>query len=103
MAKEITSDVEALEAEAEKILAESRTRASEILLEARQEAKKILSSELALDEVKAECERIVSKAKAEADEKIKESQRQAAAISTNADEKLGGIAERVVSIVRGKS
>jgi F0F1-type ATP synthase membrane subunit b/b' len=103
MAKEITSDVEALEAEAEKILAESRTRASEILLEAKQEAKKTLSSELALDEVKAECERIVSRAKAEADEKVKESQRQATAISTNADKKLGEIAERVVNIVRGKS
>jgi len=37
MAKEITSNVEALEVEAEKILAEARTRASEILLEAKEE------------------------------------------------------------------
>jgi F0F1-type ATP synthase membrane subunit b/b' len=43
MAKEITHDVEALEVEAEKILEEARTRANQMLLEAREEAKKIVS------------------------------------------------------------
>jgi len=57
MAKEITNSVEALEVEAEKILEEAKTRASEILLEAREEAKKMLSSPLPLDAVQTECDR----------------------------------------------
>jgi F0F1-type ATP synthase membrane subunit b/b' len=35
MPEEVTSNVEALEAKAEKILAEARTRASEIVLQAK--------------------------------------------------------------------
>jgi vacuolar-type H+-ATPase subunit H len=103
MAKEITSNVEALEAEAEKILAEARTRASEILLEAKEEAKKIVSSQLPLNEIKTECDKIVSKARAEADEKIKDSEKKAAEISINADKKVKELTELVVNIVRGRS
>jgi F0F1-type ATP synthase membrane subunit b/b' len=103
MAKEIASDVEVLEAEAEKILADARARASEIILEAREEAKKMLSSQLPLDEARAECEKIVSKAKAQADEKVKDSEKQAAEISINADKRLKETTELVVNIVRGKS
>lgn len=72
MPEEITSSVEALEVEAEKILAEAKTRASEIVLEAKEEAKKMLSSQLPLDDVKTECEKTVSKAKAETDKKIED-------------------------------
>ena len=103
MAKEITIDLEVLEVEAEKILADARTRASEILLEARQEAKRILSSQLTMDDVKTECQKLVTRSKAEADKKIQDSEKQAAEISTKADKRLEGIADRVVSIVRGKS
>ena len=103
MAKEITSNVEALEGEAEKILAEAKTRASAILLESKEEAKKIISSQLPLDEIKTECDKIVSKARAEADEKIKDSEKKAAEISINADKKVKKITELVVNIVRGRS
>ena len=103
MAKEITSSVEALEGEAEKILEEARTRASEILLEAREEAKKIVSSQLPLDEIKTECDRIVSKARAEAAKKIKDSEKKATEIGSNADKKVKEITELVVNIVTGRS
>ena len=103
MAKEIASDVEVLEAEAEKILADARARAGEIILGAREEAKKILSCQLPLDEDKTESEIIVSKAKAEADEKVKDSEKEAAEISINADKELKEIIDLVVNIVRGKS
>ena len=103
MPEEITSSVEALEVEAEKILAEAKTRASEIVLEAKEEAKKMLSSQLPLDDVKTECEKIVSKARAEADKKIKDSGERAAEININADKKVKEITELVVNIVRGKS
>jgi vacuolar-type H+-ATPase subunit H len=103
MPKEITSNVEALEAEAQKILEEAKTRANEILLQAREEAKKILSTQLPLDEIKTECDKIVSKARAEANKKIKDSEQKAAEISIAADKKVKEITERVVNIVRGKS
>jgi F0F1-type ATP synthase membrane subunit b/b' len=103
MAKEITPNVEALEAEAEKILEEAKTRASGILLEAREEAKKMLSSPLPLDAVQTECDRIVIEARAEADGKIKDSEKKAAEIGINADKKVKEITELVVNIVTGRS
>ena len=103
MAEEITHDVKALEVEAEKILEEARTRASQIRLEAREEAKKMLSSQLPLDEVKTECDNIVNKARIEADEKIKDSEKKAAEIGINADRKVKELTELVVNIVTGKS
>jgi vacuolar-type H+-ATPase subunit H len=103
MAKEITNSVEALEGEAEKILEEARTRANQILLETREEAKKMLSSPLTLEVVKTECDKIVSKARTEADEKIKDSEKKAAEIGINADKKVKEITELLVNIVRGKS
>jgi len=103
MAKEITNSVEALENEAEKILEKAKTRASEIFLEAREEAKKILSSPLPLDALKTEYDRIVSGARAEADEKIRDSEKRAAEIGINADKKVKGITELVVNIVTGRS
>jgi len=103
MAKEITNSVEALENEAEKILEKAKTRASEIFLEAREEAKKILSSPLPLDAVKTEYDRIVSRARAEADEKIRDSEKRAAEIAINADKKVKGITELLVNIVTGRS
>ena len=103
MSKEITNSVEALEVEAEKILEEARTRASEIILEAREEAKKILTTQLPLDDVKTECDNIVSKAREEASKKIKDSQEKAAEIGSNADKKTKEIAELVVNIITGRS
>ncbi len=102
MAKEITSSVEALEGEAEKILARAKTRAGEILLEAREEARRVLSSQLPLDQVKTEADRIVSKARAEAQSKIRDSERQAAQISISADKKIEELTKLVVNIVRGE-
>jgi vacuolar-type H+-ATPase subunit H len=102
MPEEMTSSIEALEAKAEKILTEAKTRASDIVLQAKEEARKMLSSQLPLDEVKAESEKIVSKARAEADTKIKDAEKSAAEININADRKVKEITELVVNIVKGK-
>ena len=103
MREEFTSSVEAMEVAAERILEEARITANGIIIEAKEEAKKILSSQLPLDKVKTEYDKIVSKARAEADDKIKDSEKTAAEISINADRKVKEITERVVNIVRGKS
>jgi vacuolar-type H+-ATPase subunit H len=103
MPEQMTSSVEALEAKAEKILAEAKTRAGDIVLEAKEEAKKMLSSQLPLDEVKTESEKIVNKAQAEADTKIKDAEKSAAEIKASADKRVKEITELVVNIVKGKS
>ena len=103
MPEEITGSVEALEAKAEKILEEAGTRASEIVLQAREEAKKVISSQLPLDEVKTESEKIISSANAKADQKIKDAEKSAADININTDKKVKEITELVVNIVKGKS
>jgi vacuolar-type H+-ATPase subunit H len=103
MPREIIDSVEALEGEAEEILEDARVRANQITLGSKEEAKKILSSQPDLDEVKAECGRIVSKARAEADRKMKDSEKKATEISVNADKKAKEITELLVNVVRGKS
>ena len=103
MPQEMTSSVEALEAKAEKMLTEARTRAGDIVLEAKEEAKKILSSQLPLDEVKAESEKVVSKAQAEADTRIKDAEKSAAEIKASADKRVKEITELVVNTVKGNS
>ena len=100
-AEEITNSVEAIEIEAEKILKEARNRAGEILREASDEASKILSAKLPLDEVKAECEQIINEAREGANKEIDESKRKAAKIGTSTNKKVEGITKRIVVIITG--
>ena len=100
-AEEMSSSVETIEVEAERILEEARNRANEILLKANEEANKILSSELPMDEVKAECEKIIRKAREEADKKVEDSKKKAAEIKTEIGNKVDKITERIVSNITG--
>ncbi len=98
---EVTSGIEAIETQAEKILESARRRGNEILLKAKEEASRIISSDLPMDEVKAECQEIVRKAKEEADRKVEDSRRKATKIKLDAENKVGEIAERMVNIITG--
>lgn len=100
-AEEMTSSVESIEVEAEKILEEARSKASEILLRANEESTKILSSELPLDEVKTECEQIMLKAREEADKKVAESKKAASKIRTDIGRKVEEVTSRIVSNIVG--
>ena len=100
-AEEMTSSVETIEVEAERILEEARSKANEILLKANEEANKILSSELPMDEVEAECQKIIHKAREEADKKVEDSRKKAAEIKTEVGNKVDKITERIVSIITG--
>ena len=99
--EEVTGSVESIEVEAEKILGSARSRANGILLKANEEAKKISSSELPMDEVKTECESIIRKAREEANKKIEASLMESSEVRARADEKVGEIVERIVNIVTG--
>ena len=100
-AEEVTSSVETIEVEAERMLEEARGKANEILLKANEEASKILSSKLPMDEVKAECQKIIHKAREEADKKVKESRERASEIKTEVGNKVDKITERIVSNITG--
>jgi len=99
--EEMTSNIETIEVEAERILEEARSKANEILLKANEEASKILSSKLPMDEVKAECERIIHKAREEADKKVEDSRKTASEIKTEVGNKVDKITKRIVSNITG--
>ena len=99
--EEVTSNVETIEVEAEKLLESARSRANEILLKAKEEAKKISSSAMPMDEVKKEGEGIINKAREEANKKIEDSLLESSELKTRADEKVDKIVKRIVSIVTG--
>jgi len=99
--EEVTSSVETIEVEAEKILESARSRANEILLKAKDEAKKISSSELPMDEVKTECESITRKAREEANKKTEASLLESSEVRARAGEKVGGVVKRMVNIITG--
>jgi len=100
-AEEMTSGVETIEVEAEKMLEAARSKANEILLKANEEASKILSAKLPMDEVETECERIIAKAREEADKKVKDSRGKASEIKTEVGNKADKITRRIVSNITG--
>ena len=100
-AEEMTSSVETIEAETERILEEARSRANEILLKANEEVNKILASELSLGEVKAECQQIIDRARGEADKRVKDSKQKAAEIKAAIGNKVYKITERIVNNITG--
>jgi vacuolar-type H+-ATPase subunit H len=102
-AEKITSSVESIEIEAEKLLKEARSKAAKILRKGDEDASKILSAKVSLDEVWVECEQIINKAKKEADKELKESKRKAAGIKASASKKVGGITKRIAGIISGQS
>lgn len=100
-AKEIATSVETIEGEAEKILEEARKRASEIVLKAKEEAARILSAEVSLDEVKKERKQIIDRAEENATREIEDAKKKAAEIRQSVGKKTGKVVERIVSIVVG--
>jgi len=100
-AEKITASVENIEVKAEKVLEEARSRASEIIMKAKDEAAKILAAELSLDEVAKEREQIIKQAEQKAAREIEAAQKRAVAMKEGAGQKTGEIAKRIASVVSG--
>jgi vacuolar-type H+-ATPase subunit H len=100
-AEKITSSVETIEIKAEKMLEEARSQANEIILKAKEEASRILSAEMPMDEVKREREHILSEARQKTNQEVEASRKKASKTRTNATKKVGKITERIVNIVTG--
>ena len=99
-AQEITSGVENIEVEAERMLEMARSRANEILLKAREEAAKILSSELSLDKVKKQRQQIIEEAKDKASKEVEAAKTKAVELKADAIQ-VEKIAARMVSVITG--
>ncbi len=102
MASDIQGSVQAMEAEAAKVLEEARSKASDILLKAREEARSMSFAELPLDDVKAECDRMVKDAEQKAATDIQQAEKQADDIRSSAGVKTDQYTKLMVSIVRGE-
>lgn len=100
-ADEIASSVETIELEAERKLEEARSRASEIVLGAREEADTILAAEVSLDEVKKQNKKILDQARKKADQEVTESQKTAAEIKSTIGKKTDEIVKHIVNVVTG--
>jgi F0F1-type ATP synthase membrane subunit b/b' len=102
MASDITGGVQAMEAEAARVLDEARAKASDIVQKAREESRKMADTELPLDDVKAECASIVEEAGRKAERDVKEAEQRAADIRSSAGKKTDRYAKMMVSIVTGE-
>ena len=100
-AEKITSSVENIEIKAEKTLEQARSRASEIILKAKEEAGRILSAEMPMDEVEKEREHILSEARQKANQEVETSKKKASKIRADASKKIEKITGRIVNIVTG--
>ena len=102
MASDITGGVQAMEAEAARVLDEAKAKASDIVQKARDESRKMADAELRLDDVKAECASVVEEATRKADRDVKEAEQRAADIKSSAGKKADQYAKMIVSIVIGE-
>ncbi len=102
---EVTSDIASLESRAEKVLAEARATAAEMLRSAGTEATRIISEPLALDGVKAECAAIVEAARERSRTSVKESAKEAdrlrARVKGEGAKAFQVIVRKIESMVRG--
>ncbi|GAF82793.1 unnamed protein product [marine sediment metagenome] len=99
--EQITSSIENIENEAEKTLEQARSRAGDIILKAKEEASRVISSEVPLDDVKGECEQILKEARKKADKDIEASKKKASEMRAGVSKKVGKITERIVNIITG--
>ncbi len=102
MASDITGSVQAMEEKATQVIEEARSEAAGILQKAREDARKMSSEELPLDDVKAECARTVKDAEQKAAAELKESEKRAADIQSRAAGTTDQYAKNLVGIVLGE-
>lgn len=101
MANDITGSVQAMEAEAARVMEEARSKAADILQKTREEARKMGTEQLPLDDVKAECATIVKEAARKAEADARQAEKHAADIEASAANKTDQYAKSMVSIVLG--
>ena len=99
--EEIAGSVESIEAQAEQVLEDARSKASAIILKSKDDAEKILDANMSLDEVKKERERIIKQAEQKAEQELGEARKKASEIRNGVETQVGKVVDRIVSAVTG--
>ncbi len=102
MASDISGGVQAMEAEAARVLEEARAKASEIAQKAREDSRVIAAAELPLGDVKTECAKLIKEAEKQAELDLKQADKKAAEIKSNAGKKVDQYAKMLADIVLGE-
>jgi cell division septum initiation protein DivIVA len=102
MASDITGSVQAMEAEAARVIEEAKAKAGDILQKTRETTRKMSSEQLPLDDVKAEGAKIVKDARQNADAETKQAEKRATDIKASAAGKTDEYAKSMVRIVLGE-
>jgi vacuolar-type H+-ATPase subunit H len=89
-----------IEKDAEKILEEARTRARQVLENAKSEAGKILSSDLPMEEVTKEQNKIINTAEEGAAKQMEGSKKKASQIKARAETKIDETVKYIVDYIR---
>ncbi len=102
---DLKNGIESLESQAAAVLAEARTKATEMLRTANLEATRILSEPLALEEVKAECAAIVNEALEQSRAAVKKAEKEAellkASVRGDGAKTFQALVKKIESMVRG--
>jgi len=101
--EKIVTGVESIESQAEKLLAEARKQATEIMLKTREECRLIALEELPLEETKADCEKVLVQAREEARRIAAESEKRVAEIKNNTKKKTEKIISSILLTVTGEN
>ncbi len=102
MASDISGGVQAMEAEAARVLEEARAKASAISMKAREDSRKMAAAELPLDDVKAEGAKLIKDAESQAVLELQQADRRAAEIKASAGKRVDHYAKLMASIVLGE-
>lgn len=100
-AEEITDGIKSIETQAEKILEDARSKASAIIIKAKDEANEILATGMSLKETEKEREQIVKQAEDKAAREVSEAKQKASEIRTGTGKQVEDTIERIVNIVTG--
>ena len=102
MADDVSGAVREMETEAARLREEAKASAAEKLRKARDEAEKIASGDLPMDEVAAECDARVKKARENAEGALGEADETARALREYAAAKVEDCVAEIVRVVTGK-
>jgi vacuolar-type H+-ATPase subunit H len=99
MSEEIYSRIEEIDREAERLIAEAKIKAKQILEDAQRESNEILSRELAVDEIRREQDKIIRAAREEGNRQVEEAKQKALDLKKRSLSEAGEVSKMIVNDV----
>jgi vacuolar-type H+-ATPase subunit H len=99
MSEEIYSRIEEIDREAERLIAEAKIKAKQILEDAQRESNEILSGELSGDEIREEQNKIIRAAQEEANKQVEEAKQGALDLKKRSLSKADEVLKMIVNDV----